>query len=463
VPGKLCALIVAAALTACTARAVGPLPAQLQRSQALSSSATFSRGSIVWLRYVTSFNAEALSGAHTAGLLGTAEQVVTALGGAPKCGVALYAIKYVTLGVHNEAATASAAFFVPMKRCRGPFTLVGYGQGTNAVKEQKITDPTSVNIQPAILAAIFAAHGYATVATDYLGLGYSDYSFQPYLVVKAEASAVIDAMRAARRATARLGVTLNGKIFLTGHSQGGQTALGTQKTIEAASASEFDLLADSPSSGPYALTQTAIDGVSHPGQGAILDATYMVTAYDKTYDNIYRDARAVFRYPYATYVNDLLPVATYAQANALSGKTLPLTLTALFRAAFLRSIVHDATSGERVDVRMNDLLDGWVPKAPLYLCGGSKDPAVPFENSLLAYRYFEDEGAPVHLLDVNPYMPASITRGEYHDAVLVLCHTLERVAILDAEAARVRAGVWPKNLRGPIGPFTYRQPPVPWR
>jgi hypothetical protein len=410
----------------------------------------------VWVKKVTVFSTRALSGAHTSGTLGFAEQVVTQLGGAPKCDVALYAILYNTIGIKGEPARASAAFFVP-SGCKGPFTLIGYGQGTNVVKAQKITHPTKVNIEPQLQAAIFASHGYAMTATDYLGLGYSNYPFEPYLVVNSEASAVIDSMRAARAAAKRLHVRLSGDVFLTGYSQGGQTSLGTEKVIEAENAGEFTLIANSPSSGPYALTQSLLDGLQHQGQGAAVLSTFVLTAYDKTYANVYTDASTVFQNPYAKYVTNLLPVKTYAASAKLQGTLLPLKVKHLLQPSFMTSFANDASSPARQDVAVNDLLDGWSPKAPVYFCGGKRDPEVEFKNSLLAYRYFKKRGANVNLLDVDPYMPSSVPLSEYHDAALVLCHTLERVAVLDSRKGPARAGRWPAWLRGPMGPFTYPQ------
>ena len=414
------------------------------------------RGSVVSIKKVTVFTTRALSGAHTTGTLGFAEQVVTQLGGAPKCDVALYAILYNTVGIKGEPATASAAFFVPLG-CKGPYTLIGYGQGTNVVKAQKITNPTKVNIEPQLQAAIFASHGYAMTATDYLGLGFSNYPFEPYLVVNAEASAVIDSMRAARTAARRLHVRLSGDVFLTGYSQGGQTSLGTEKVIEAQNGSEFNLIANSPSSGPYALTRTLLDGLQHQGQGATVLSTFLLTAYNKTYGNIYTDASMVFQNPYAKYATDLLPVKTYAEAAKLQGTLLPLRVKRLLKPSFMATFAKDASSPARKDVAINDLLDGWTPKAPVYFCGGKRDPQVEFVNSTKAYLYFKSRGANVSLLDVDPYMPSSVPLSEYHDAALVLCHTLERVAVLDSRSGPAHAGRWPAWLRGPMGPFTYPQ------
>lgn len=447
------AVTFAVAVASCSSPTITPGPF----APSLVRPAGAARGSVVWVKKVTVFRKKALSGAHSSGTLGFAEQVVTQLGGPPKYDVALYAILYNTIGVNGEPATASAAFWIPVTGGTGAYTLIGYGQGTNVVKAQKITNPTKTNIEPQLQAAIFASHGYAMVATDYLGLGYSNYPFEPYLVVKSEASAVIDSMRAARIAAARLHVKLSGDVFLTGYSQGGQTSLGTQKIVEAQNAGEFHLIASSPSSGPYALTQTLLDGVSNPGQNAAVLSTFVLTAYNKTYANIYTDASSVFKDPYATYVSNLLPVKTYAQAAKLQGTLLPLKVNQLLQPAFMTSFGSDASSPARQDAALNDLLDGWTPKAPVYFCGGKRDPQVEFKNAILAKSYFKKRGADVHLLDVDAYAPPSVPLSEYHDAVLVLCHTLERVAVLDAAKGPVRAGRWPAWLRGPIGPFSYPQ------
>jgi pimeloyl-ACP methyl ester carboxylesterase len=432
-------------LAACATQGMGGSPGvpQARISQAAGTAA---RGSIVEMHLVTTFTTKQMNAG-----LGLAGEVITEFGGAPVCTVALYAITYNTIGVKGEPANASEGFFVPGTGCKKPFPLVGYGQGTNVVKAQKMTEPTAKNIEPAVLAAIFAAHGYAVAATDYLGMGYSTYPFQPYVVVSAEASAVIDSMRAARNAAATLGVPLSGKVFLTGHSQGGQTALGTQKIIEAQNPREFDIVADSPSSGPYALTQTTLDGLTHPGENAAIYSAYILTAYQKTYGNVYAKPSDAFRQPYAKYIENLLPVATYAEAAKLEGTTLPLSLHKLLQPAFESTFATAANSGARRDLLENGLIHDWTPKAPVYLCGGLRDPMVEFKNAELAYKFFHREGADVHLLDVNPFMPTSIPITEYHDAVLVLCHTIERRQVFDED--HHAAGVWNPSSRGSIGPF----------
>jgi pimeloyl-ACP methyl ester carboxylesterase len=413
------AAVVSLGLAACTSSA-GSIPP----AGGIVPSVPPARGTILSMARVGTITKADM----TAGLAG---QVITELGGAPLCDVTLYAIKYQTIGIHGESADASEGFFVPNKGCKAPFPLVGYAQGTNVVKAQKITAPTKRNIEPTVVAAIYAAHGDAVAATDYLGLGYSSYPYQPYLVIDSEAAAVIDSMRASRTAAKMLHVSLSPAVLLTGHSQGGQSAMATQREIQASEPGEFHLIADAPSSGPYDLSQTLVDGVLHPGQNAPVLATYALTAYQHVYGNVYAQSTDAFKQPYATGIDTLLPVLTYAQASDLLGKTLPLNLHALMQPAFEKSFVGDPKSGGRIDAALNDLLVDWTPAAPLALCGGSKDPQVEYKNSELAYAFFKKRGAAVTLTDVNPYMPSTVPKSEYHDAVLVLCLTLNRVAILD--------------------------------
>jgi pimeloyl-ACP methyl ester carboxylesterase len=398
----------------------------------LVRAATGTRGTVDKLFMVTTLTKAQMS----KGLYG---KVISEVGGKPLCDVTLYSIRYETIGVRGEAANASAAFFVPTAGCTKPFGLVGYAHGTNLVKKQLITEPGSISAtwtppdqDPIAVAAIFAAHGYATVATDYLGLGLSSYPYHPYLHAVSEASAVVDSLRAARNAAAKLGVPLSGKVFLTGHSQGGQSAVATQRTIEKQFRSEFNLRGDAPSSGPYALTQTFQDSLRHQSEDAPILAAYILTGYQKIYGNIYTDSSQVFKPPYAAGIDSLLPVETYKQEAALEGKTLPLKLSDELQPSFVKSFLNDPTSGARVDTAANDLLQGWKPRAPLYLCGGSRDPEVEYSNTTAAYAYLQSLHARAIEVDVDPFIPSSVPIKDYHVVVALFCLPAARAQFFDS-------------------------------
>ncbi len=374
--------------------------------------------------------------------------VAVLAGGAPQCDVALYAIVYQTVGVKGEQANSSGALLVPQGGCTGPFPLIGYAHGTILTKSQALEDPSSVSYtasapdaSPVVIAASYASHGYVVAATDYLGLAKSTYPFHPYLDDEAEASAVIDAMRAARHSAAQLGVALSGTVFITGHSQGGQSAVATQRAIERDEPGEFNLLGTAASSGPYALTQTYADLLLHGAQAAPVISAYLLTSYQKIYGNVYTSGPTdVFQLPWANSIDSLLPVPGYAQQALLAGKTLPLANSALLQPAFVASFLNDPASGARVDTATNDLLENWVPVAPLFICGGSQDPQVEYKNVLLAQAYFTSVGRKPTILNVNSEIPPTVPKAAYHFFVSFFCYGAARKSFFDplAKAAALR-------------------------
>lgn len=363
---------------------------------------------------------------------GEAGPFVTSIGGAPKCDVDVYAVRYATIGAQGEPANASAGFYVPGKGCKGPFLLIGYSQGTNFNRAMNIAVPSSKNPEPLILAGIYAAHGYVVAATDYLGLGYSTYAYEPYLVMSAEASAEIDAMRAIRIAAAKMHVPLSGKVFLQGYSQGGHSTIAVQRAIAAEAPSEFDVIANQPGSGMYALTSwVQSNATKPPSDGEATFFAFLVPGYNKVYGNIYSDPSETFKKPYASYIDSLLPVNTYKQQKKLSGTTLPSNLDDLMQPSFFKDLASDASSGMRKDLTANEPLTGWRPSTPIHLCGGHRDPVVDYDNSRIAYKFLKREGVKVSLLDLNSMVPPGIPFSQYHDAVFVLCTVVERVQVLD--------------------------------
>jgi pimeloyl-ACP methyl ester carboxylesterase len=356
--------------------------------------------------------------------------IIAAVGGPPLCDVTLYSIDYKTAGAKGEPANASEGFFVPGSACgTGPFPLIGYAHGTNTVKEQKISDPSTYN--PELTAP--DQDPYVVAATDYLGLGDSTYPYHPYLQVSSEATSVIDALRAARTVAAKSNVALSGQVLLAGHSQGGQVTMGTQRAIEASGTSEFNLVGSAPSSGPYDLTQTFLDSLAKQSQDAPILAAYILPGYNKTYGNVYSTPSDIFLQPYAATVDTLLPVATFAdEIPILEGETLPLQLNQLLAPSFYTSYQNDPSSGARVDTAKNDLLNGWVAKAPQFICGGSQDPEVEFKNALAAQQYFNSVGSRVVLTDVNLYVQQTgVPISDYHVTVADFCLTLARVEFFD--------------------------------
>jgi pimeloyl-ACP methyl ester carboxylesterase len=332
----------------------------------------------------------------------TAKFRLQALIGTARCDVTVSQINYRTPGVRaSEMSNASAAVMVPGgAACPGPFPLVAFARGTNLDKTHTVADPTDPSAQ--LLMTFFAAQGYAVVATDYLGYALSTYPYHPYIHADSEASAVIDSIRAARLAAPVLGLTLNGKVMLSGYSQGGHAAMAAQREIERGAPGEFNLVAAADLAGPYNVSGSLIKGATEPTVGVQLYVPFQIVAYQKIYRNVYARATDVFNAPYATYIESLLPTADIAGLPAkLPTGTPAEAQKAMFTAAFITDLATNPANGTIVAARKQDLL-GWNPKAPTTLCGSSDDPVVSFAtNGQAVYADFQSRGLTnVSIVDV---------------------------------------------------------------
>ena len=229
---------------------------------------------------------------------------------------------------------------------------------------------------------MYAAQGYAVVATDYLGFAKSDYPYHPFVHADSEASSVLDSVRAARAAASSVGASLSGKLMLTGFSQGGHAAMAAQRAAERDNPKEFNVVAGAYLAGAYNLSGQLASSAAIAGDQFFLP--YLLTAWQKVYGNIYSDVRTVFKLPYSNYIENLLPNPTLTYETLVTSGKLPgdPSLTPnqirneLLQPAFLPDARNNPMSPLYLAAKKNDLL-GWTPQAPVLLCGGLGDPTVP--------------------------------------------------------------------------------------
>jgi pimeloyl-ACP methyl ester carboxylesterase len=334
----------------------------------------------------------------------TASANYQALSGTAKCDVTVALINYQTAGVQpGEITNASAAIFVPGgAACPGPFPLVANARGTNSFKAYTMADPA--NFDSTILMTFLAAQGYAVVSTDFLGYALSNYPYHPYTHADSEVSVIIDSIRAARLAASSLGMSLNGKVMLTGYSQGGHAAMATQRAIERENSGEFNLVAAAHLAGPYNISGALIDGVANPIAGVQAIVPFEITSWQKVYGNAYANVADVFNLPYSGYIETLFPTLLPQAAldSMLPGGTPAQARDAMFKATFLSDLANNPNNSTIIAAKKQDLL-GWNPKAPTTLCGGTGDPTVKFAiNGQKAYNDFSSRGVTnVSLVDVD--------------------------------------------------------------
>lgn len=342
---------------------------------------------------------------------GTASSGLQALTGRARCDVRVQSLNFSTIGVNGETANSSGVLLVPAGACAGQaYPLLAYDRGTEVYKPRTLASATDK--ETFSLAAFFAAQGYAVVAPDYLGYAKSTYAFHPYLHADSEASTTIDAIRAARAATAQQGIGLNGKVMLSGYSQGGHSSAATQRAIERDLAGEINVVAAAHLAGPYNLSGSfkLPDAIA----GYQFFVPMIVTGWQKIYGNVYSNVNQAFKAPYASYIENLLPSPTYTFTTLITSGQLPAGPTpnqardALFQPTFLADVATNVNSGLYQDALKNDLL-AWNPKARTLLCGGAGDPTVPpAVHMQVAQAGFSSRGLTnVTSVDVDPFVRAT--------------------------------------------------------
>ena len=344
----------------------------------------------------------------------TASSGLQAISGKAKCDVRVVSMNYATIGVQGESANASGVLLVPAGACASTsYPLVAYAKGTDVQKPRTLANPADG--ETFLLAAMYAAQGYAVVATDYLGFAKSTYSYHPYLHADSEASAVIDSIRAARSAAFSQGVALSGKVMLTGYSQGGHSSMAAHRAIERDNAGEITVAAGAHLAGPYNLSGSL--KLPNAIAGYQFFVPYLVTAWQKIYGNVYTNVTQAFKAPYSNYIETLLPSPTLTYTTLVTSGNLPGTAPnvardAIFQPAFLADVQANPNNGLFVDAKKNDLL-GWSPKARTLLCGGAGDPTVPPAVHMnVAQADFSSRGlSNVTSVDVDPFVRATFGVG----------------------------------------------------
>jgi hypothetical protein len=387
----------------------------------------------------------------------TPSDLITRLGGddvgkalidlalSPVCSVDVYQLKYQTVGAKtDESATASGALMVPTgtdAKCQNPRPIVVYAHGTATNKAFNIADLTrSDNSEGLTTAVVFAAQGYIVVAPNYAGYDSSSLTYHPYLNADQQSKDTIDALTAARSAlpvASAPTITDNGKLLITGYSQGGFVAMATHKAMQAAG---MTVTASAPMSGPYALGAFG-DAIfrGNVSGGAVVNITMLITGYQQAYGNIYSAPTDAFEAKYATGIESLLPSTTSIgdlksqgklpadavfsstppepQFASLTPSTTPAELAAVFargfgsdnlitnpfRLAYLQDTqtapdggfpsqtdglpAANPTNNLRKALKTNDLRN-WTPNVPVFLCGGNLDPTVFFFNTQLMQAFW---------------------------------------------------------------------------
>ena len=232
------------------------------------------------------------------------------------------------------------------------------------------------------LYATLASLGYVSVQPDYLGFGESRDVVHPYYYAESLAGDVVDALQAAYALAIKKDISVDGKLYLTGYSQGGHVAMATQRAIEANPRQGLHLQMNVVGAGAYDLEGMlnyllSQDTFSQPYYLPYLFHAYKsVNAFDILYSTVFKE-------PYASLIPTLFnKERTGTEINAMLNSDLRQLLADAFRTKALQAPEYAPLIRA---LKENSLLN-WTPKAKLLLYHGKDDTVVPYSNSELTYQ-----------------------------------------------------------------------------
>lgn len=312
-----------------------------------------------------------------------------------------WSIKYTTVGVHGELVVVSAGVYLPAAAA-DPLPLVSVSHGT-------LTDKHLVPSNTGIIAQGIghASHGSVAVFADYIGMGSDAGDFPPYLVADVGATTSLDALSATRQLLKDKGLSLDGRLFLSGYSQGGQVAMALARLIESDPRSRFKVTAAAPAAGPYDLYGSARAAFlrTTPYVPLSIYVIYGSAALNATYG--LADRLDELLTPSAAAIGEKLLTVGMTQAEvvaavprigsqAMQPDVLNAFLCSSETPAFCDpnappSAVQIAASLADV-LRANQTYD-WLPSAPLRMYFGEADIDVPTTNAPMTAEHMHALGA----------------------------------------------------------------------
>ena len=288
-------------------------------------------------------------------------------------GFKLYEIIYTTSWHDGSTIKASGLCFIPDNFSEKELPQMIYHHGTRTLQKTNL----KLSGENAICSG-FAADGYLVIMPDYIGLGKGD-KFHLYQNSESEATACVDMLLAIQELNAKLSITTNKHLFLTGYSQGGHACLATQKKLETEYTNQFTITASSPMSGAYDMSGIQATVMMKPYPEPVY-LPYLLMGINEVYK--ITEPEKLFRAPY----DSLIPHLYNGELNLQEiNAFLPEIPADVVHPDLLNEYKTNPNFKFNIALKENDLLD-WKPSVPTQLCYCNSDKIVLHENAKIAFN-----------------------------------------------------------------------------
>lgn len=312
----------------------------------------------------------------------------------PQYDIEVYQVIYKTPYRHPDSLVNASGIVVFPKNAACPSALGCYAHGTFTKRTQV---PSYEGPERPIGFFFAGIGGVVTAMPDELGMGDSDSSIiiHPYINKFHSGYASINIMRAARQLADTLNIPLSGEVALTGYSQGGYTTMATNKLIQESYASEFNVVASAPMSGPYDLKKTMVDVMlSFDPFSSPSYLPYLLLGHhsvSSALQQAYPTPSHIFKSPYDSILPPLYysKLYTTGQIDQFCDPVPRNMIIDSVIAAFENDTLHPF----RLILNDNDLL-GWAPQNAVKIHYCTADEQVNYLNALRADTAWRANGAP---------------------------------------------------------------------
>jgi hypothetical protein len=314
----------------------------------------------------------------------------------PLYDVDVYQVIYKTPYKHIDSLITTSGIVAIPKNVSCASLLCTWGHGTFS----KRSESASYQAAERPISFLFAGlGGVVTAMPDILGLGVgegdSSILTHTYINTFHNGHTNINILRAARELSEIVSAPLNGEVLIAGYSQGGHTAMATNKLIQENYSNEFNIKVAFPMSGPYDLNKTMVDVMLSYDTFAVPGyLPYLLLGYHSVYESLqtlYPTPSHIFKSPYDT----VLPPLFYSKEYSIGH--INQFCAPVPRHMIIDSVIdafeNDLNHPLRVVLNENDLMN-WAPENHVRIHYCTADEEVNFLNAVRADSAWRANGAP---------------------------------------------------------------------
>ena len=299
--------------------------------------------------------------------------------------VQIYSVKYTTTDNNNNIIYASGAVYLPLTPNDVPLSILS-GQHGYTIKK---TDVPSVTPLYGYLGLFGASIGYASVQSDYIGLGSSNVNYES-VNMHQNGNAVVDLISGIKHYACEKDIELNDNVFLLGYSNGSYNSMAAHKIL-INNPRDYEISASVLIAGYYDLN---IESLDIPDTLLMPSwAIHPIYIYDKYYNLEIIDK--VIKSPYLERLDNLFKgdIDAFAINDYLTTNTKDL-----FHAEFLNSFATSNIFKKYRQKLIDNSLIKTIPKSPILFIHSKEDNVVDYQQSVDMATNIQNAGGDAELI-----------------------------------------------------------------